>query len=850
MLRRILACAIAITFAVSTFCIYASDLLDYASYEDEANPANTAPLSEELYTCDIAHSSTYLIINNGNNQAGKLQAADDRKSFALFDFAGYEAYLSVAEKITVSVKALYSTNKIRDIRFFAIDDSMEDKINSSLTYLQAKSDGVWSGGVEIAQRADTSELSTLSLELDKQKLTDALAGGDNNLLALRIERVSATGGNTILSPTALKLTITYSSDCVSQFAEGMHWSEISVQNADSVIDNITLPSQYKNCDVSWSSSNEAVVGSDGTVIRQSEDATVNLTATLRLGSKTASRCFTVKVPKAEPVAEKELYTCDVACSSTQLLINDGRNQSEKLQASNDRKSFAIFDFTGYETQLDVAEKITLSAESLYSTDRIKDIRFVVIDDTVEDKINSSLTYLQANSDGIWDGGVTVAERTDTSDLATLTIDIDAEKLTNAFSGKGNSLLILRIERVSATGGNTMMDPDALTMTITYSSDCVSQLAEGMQWSDVSEQNIDAVTSKLTLPSLYKICGVTWKSSDNSVISADGTVNQKMNARTIALTATLSLGKKSAEHIFYVTVPKLEASFVLNAVNSTESWLKIKEIITVKHSDFFEAALSGSDYGKIKDTDPVFKGVVSNLPYADFNELTQALADSVARTYNAENTPVTDSRPSKGSMGSSGGSVVITTPVEVDKTANVAPAISFADVPAEHWAYVAVGELCLTGTISGYDDQSYRPQNNITRAEFAKMVASLSDDIEKLNTHTGFADVAPADWYFAYVTDAAAKKLINGADGAFRPDEYISREDAVLIIYRLLSAKETAPRGNKIFADRKDISEYAKQAVGAMGAAGIVEGSGDNMFLPKNQITRAEAAQLLYNALVK
>jgi len=827
MKTRLMACAIAITIAVSSVCIYASELL----------------------TCDFSGTSAFWLKNDNQTGTSTAQVNSDRKSFVFFDFTGYESQLNAATAITVSANARWSTNLIRDISFFVIDDSLEDKVNTTLTYAQATSDGIWSGGTMVAERTETEAVSSITLNMNTDEVKNAISSGDNSRLLLRIERISSTGGNTELNVASLKCTVTYSADCVSQLAEEMQWSDVSEQSKESVTRNITLPAQYKNCDISWHSDNEAVVGSDGTVIRQSEDATVTLTATLRLGSKTASRSFTITVPKGEPVAEKELYTCAISCSSAYSLINDGRTFSG-LQASNDRKSFAVFDFTGYETQLGVAEKITLSAKSLYSTDRIKDIRFVVIDDAMEDKINSSLTYLYAKSDGMWDGGVTVAERTDTSDLATLTIDVNTEKLTNAFSGSGNSLLALRIERASAASGNTIMDPTALTMEITYSSDCVSQLAEGMQWSDVSEQSIDAVTSKLTLPSLYKICGVTWKSDDNSVISADGTVNQKANDRTVALTATLSLGKKSADHIFSVTVPKLDPSFVLNAVNSTESWLRIKEIITVDNSDFFESTLSGSDYDKIKDTDPVFKDVVSKLPYTNFSELTQALADSVARTYKAENTPVTDSRPSRGSNGSSGGSVIITTPAEVDKTANTAPAISFADVPAEHWAYAAVSELCLMGTISGYDDQSFRPQNNITRAEFVKMVASLSGDIEKLNTHTGFADVAPADWYFAYVTDAAAKSLINGTDGAFKPDEYISREDAVLIIYRLLSAKEMVPRGNKIFADRKDISEYAKQAVGAMGAAGIVEGSGDNMFLPKNQITRAESAQLLYNALVK
>ncbi|MBQ7006992.1 MAG: S-layer homology domain-containing protein, partial [Oscillospiraceae bacterium] len=633
-----------------------------------------------------------------------------------FDFTGYESQLNAATAITVSANARWSTNLIRDISFFVIDDSLEDKVNTTLTYAQATSDGIWSGGTMLAERTETEAVSSITLNMNTDEVKNAISSGDNSRLLLRIERISSTGGNTELNVASLKCTVTYSADCVSQLAEEMQWSDVSGQSIESVTRNITLPAQYKNCDISWHSDNEAVVGSDGTVIRQSEDATVTLTATLRLGSKTASRSFTITVPKGEPVAEKELYTCAISCSSAYSLINDGRTFSG-LQASNDRKSFAIFDFTGYETQLGVAEKITLSAKSLYSTDRIKDIRFVVIDDAMEDKINSSLTYLYAKSDGMWDGGVTVAERTDTSDLATLTIDVNTEKLTNAFSGSGNSLLALRIERASAASGNTIMDPTALTMTITYSSDCVSQLAEGMQWSDVSNQSIDDVTSKLTLPSLYKICGVTWQSSDDSVISSDGTVNQKTSERTVTLTATLILGKKSAERTFSVTVPRLDPSVVVDAINSTESWLRIKEIIAVENSDFFESTLNSSEYRKLKDADPVFKAVAEKLPYANFDELSEALDKSVARAYKDENASVSNSRPSGGSRGSSGGAAVITTPAQVNKTTNTSPAISFNDVSDGHWAYAAVSELSVMGTISGYEDNSLRPQANITRAEF-------------------------------------------------------------------------------------------------------------------------------------
>ena len=58
------------------------------------------------------------------------------------------------------------------------------------------------------------------------------------------------------------------------------------------------------------------------------------------------------------------------------------------------------------------------------------------------------------------------------------------------------------------------------------------------------------------------------------------------------------------------------------------------------------------------------------------------------------------------------------------------------------------------------------------------------------------------------------------------------------------------REDAVFADESHIADYAKDAVYTLGGAYIINGDEDNMFHPQNSITRAEAAQLLYNALKK
>ena len=85
---------------------------------------------------------------------------------------------------------------------------------------------------------------------------------------------------------------------------------------------------------------------------------------------------------------------------------------------------------------------------------------------------------------------------------------------------------------------------------------------------------------------------------------------------------------------------------------------------------------------------------------------------------------------------------------------------------------------------------------------------------------------------------------------FRPFENVKREDAAVIVYRVMNKNGNAPRGAKFFNDRANVSEYARESVFALAAAGIVNGDGENLFRPSDGITRFEAVQLLYNAFAE
>ncbi|MCR4692335.1 MAG: S-layer homology domain-containing protein, partial [Firmicutes bacterium] len=84
---------------------------------------------------------------------------------------------------------------------------------------------------------------------------------------------------------------------------------------------------------------------------------------------------------------------------------------------------------------------------------------------------------------------------------------------------------------------------------------------------------------------------------------------------------------------------------------------------------------------------------------------------------------------------------------------------FSDVPTSHWAFGYIAELVNDNVLSGYPDGKFYPNNNVTRAEFAKIMISASGVKVTPATYTSFSDVATTDWYCPYIE--SAKEFLTG-----------------------------------------------------------------------------------------
>ena len=110
---------------------------------------------------------------------------------------------------------------------------------------------------------------------------------------------------------------------------------------------------------------------------------------------------------------------------------------------------------------------------------------------------------------------------------------------------------------------------------------------------------------------------------------------------------------------------------------------------------------------------------------------------------------------------------------------------YSDVAKGDWFNTAVSTLSKLGILSGYEDGTFRPNAQISRAEFAKIAVSFFE-LEDMEAENIFSDVVPGSWYESYVAAAAELGLIEGYEGGvFRPQASITRAETAAIVNRTL-----------------------------------------------------------------
>jgi hypothetical protein len=174
----------------------------------------------------------------------------------------------------------------------------------------------------------------------------------------------------------------------------------------------------------------------------------------------------------------------------------------------------------------------------------------------------------------------------------------------------------------------------------------------------------------------------------------------------------------------------------------------------------------------------------------------------------------------------------------------------------HWAEQATRDMGARLIVMGTGDNTYEPDREVTRAEFAAiLVRGLGLPLERGTAP--FSDIPQSAWFNDVVATAYTHRLLNGfEDGTFHPEETITREQAVIMLSRAmtltgLTAKLPGQATEEVlrpYTDAAAVSDWALDGMAASIQAGVMQGKSSATLAPQDFLTRAEAATIIQRLL--
>ena len=188
-----------------------------------------------------------------------------------------------------------------------------------------------------------------------------------------------------------------------------------------------------------------------------------------------------------------------------------------------------------------------------------------------------------------------------------------------------------------------------------------------------------------------------------------------------------------------------------------------------------------------------------------------------------------------------------TPPEESKAPEPIPVTErFTDIKPEAWYVEAVQYVSDKGLMRGMDEATFAPKAVITRGAIVTILHRMEG--EPGGADHSFRDVPSGQWYAGGVSWASANGIVQGfGDDTFRPEEAITREQLVTILYRYAQQKGydmSAQADLSGFIDQEKISAYARPAMAWAKAVGLINGADWGGLHPQGTASRGEVAAIL------
>jgi hypothetical protein len=184
-------------------------------------------------------------------------------------------------------------------------------------------------------------------------------------------------------------------------------------------------------------------------------------------------------------------------------------------------------------------------------------------------------------------------------------------------------------------------------------------------------------------------------------------------------------------------------------------------------------------------------------------------------------------------------------LNIAKTINIA---SFRDIK-NHWAEKDIKAAEAAGIVSGFADNTFKPDNKITRAEFAAMIyKGFSVRYYIDNTDKTFKDVR-GKWHQDNVMALKNSGIINGySDGTFRPNNYITRGEMIAILSRLIVKEGIDVQDSRVKYIDLTNNYWAKKEIDKLYSLGALDMIGKNKLEPDKSATRADVVNVIVTLL--
>lgn len=173
--------------------------------------------------------------------------------------------------------------------------------------------------------------------------------------------------------------------------------------------------------------------------------------------------------------------------------------------------------------------------------------------------------------------------------------------------------------------------------------------------------------------------------------------------------------------------------------------------------------------------------------------------------------------------------------------------TFPDVTGRDWCYTQVMQAAETGLMNGYADGRFGKNDPITRGQMVQILYSYYG--QDVGADSGFSDVSASAWYAKAVTWASKKGVVSGySNGTFGPDNQLTREQMVTILYNVADKPETNPSAISQYSDYHQVASYAADGFSWAVSNKVVSGTSSTTLSPRGTATRAQVAVILVRYL--